>query len=68
MQGSNLALLAFVLIFLSRVFSSLRTGGIPSTALLHPVAVGLLIILIFYSWYGRLTKTLTWRDRNIIHG
>ena len=68
MQGSNLALWAFVLIFLSRVFASLRTGGIPSTALLHPVAVGLLIILIFYSWYGRLTKTLTWRDRNIIHG
>jgi hypothetical protein len=51
---------------LSRVISSLRTGALPNTAILHPFSIILLIGLIVYSWFGRLTQTLTWRDRSLI--
>ena len=64
--GSSLGLLAFLFIFLSRVISSLRTGSLPNTAILHPVSIIVLISLMIYSWYGRLTQTLTWRDRSLI--
>ena len=64
--GSNLGLIAFLLVFLSRVISSLRTGALPNTAILHPFSIILLIGLIVYSWFGRLTQTLTWRDRSLI--
>lgn len=67
LYGSELALLSFFLVFVSRIFSSLRTGGIPNTALLHPLAISLLVFLIFYSWYGKLTKTLSWRGRSIVN-
>jgi hypothetical protein len=62
-----LALLSFILVFASRIISSLRTGGIPNTALLHPLAISLLVFLIFYSWYGKLTKTLSWRGRSVVN-
>jgi hypothetical protein len=55
-------------VFASRFISSVRTGGIPNTALLHPIAIIFLIILIIYSWYGKLTKTLSWRGREILNG
>jgi len=64
--GSNLGLLAFLFIFLSRVISSLRTGSLPNTAILHPVSIVVLIGLMLYSWFGRMTQTLTWRDRSLI--
>ena len=56
-------LIAFGLIVLSRITAALRTGGLPNTALLHPVAITFLIGLIIYSWFGKVTKTLTWRQR-----
>ena len=66
LTGSDLGLLAFIFIFLSRVISSLRTGSLPNTAILHPVSIFVLIGLIIYSWFGRITQTLTWRDRSLI--
>jgi hypothetical protein len=63
--GSNIGLISFGLIVLSRVISSVRTGTIPNTALLHPLAIVFLIGLIIYSWIGKLTNTLTWRDRTL---
>jgi len=68
LSGSTLALVSFLLVFASRFISSVRTGGIPNTALLHPIAIIFLIILIIYSWYGKLTKTLSWRGREILNG
>ena len=38
-SGSETALIGFALIVLSRVVSSLRTGALPNTALLHPFAI-----------------------------
>ena len=61
--GSPFGLIAFGLIVLSRITAALRTGGLPNTALLHPVAITFLIGLIIYSWFGKVTKTLTWRQR-----
>lgn len=63
--GSKIGLLAFGFVALSRVISSIRTGSIPNTALLHPVAIIFLIGLIIYSWIGKLTNRLTWRDRKL---
>ncbi len=65
-SGSETALIGFALIVLSRVVSSLRTGALPNTALLHPFAILILFCLITYSWIGKLTGNLTWRDRSVI--
>jgi hypothetical protein len=63
--GSKIGFISFGLIVLSRVLSSIRTGSIPNTAILHPLAIVFLISLIIYSWIGKLTNTLTWRDRKL---
>ena len=68
LAGSKLALLTFILVYIGRCISSVRTGGIPNTALLHPIAITLLLFLIAYSWYGKLKKTLSWRGRGIVNG
>jgi hypothetical protein len=65
LAGSELGLISFLCVFLSRVISSLRTGSLPNTAILHPISIILLIGLIIYSWFGRFTNTLTWRDRTL---
>ena len=64
--GSEIGLISFGLILLSRVFTSIRTNTLPNTALLHPIAILFLIGLITYSWFGKLTKSLTWRDRPVL--
>jgi glycosyltransferase involved in cell wall biosynthesis len=64
--GSEIGLISFGLILLSRIFSSIRTNTLPNTALLHPIAILFLIGLITYSWFGKLTKSLTWRDRPVL--
>jgi hypothetical protein len=64
--GSTTGLIAFGLIAVSRVIASLRTSSLPNTALLHPIATILLLVLIAYSWFGKMTKSLTWRDRSVI--
>lgn len=63
--GSEIGLISFGLIFLSRIFSSIRTNSQPNTALLHPIAILFLIGLIAYSWFGKITKSLIWRDRPV---
>lgn len=63
--GSEIGLISYVLIVASRILSAIRTNTIPNTAILHPVAVILLILLIAYSWIGKLSNSLTWRDRSV---
>ena len=65
-MGSTTGLIAFGLIAISRVIASLRTSSLPNTALLHPIATILLLSLIAYSWFGKMTNSLTWRDRSVI--
>lgn len=63
--GSEIGLISYALIVASRILSAIRTNTIPNTAILHPVAVILLILLIAYSWIGKLSNSLTWRDRSV---
>jgi hypothetical protein len=63
--ASASGLIAFGLITLSRIISSLRTGSLPNTAIFHPFAILILLGLILFSWYGKLTNTITWRDRTV---
>jgi glycosyltransferase involved in cell wall biosynthesis len=63
--GSVYGLCAFGLITFSRIVSSLRTGSLPNTAIFHPLAILILIGIIIFSWFGKLTNTLTWRDRAV---
>jgi glycosyltransferase involved in cell wall biosynthesis len=64
--GSASGLAAFGLITLSRMISSLRTGSLPNSAIFHPLAILMLLGLILFSWFGKLTNTITWRDRTVI--
>jgi hypothetical protein len=64
--GSTSGLAAFGLITLSRMISSLRTGSLPNSAIFHPLAILMLLGLILFSWYGKTTNTITWRDRTVI--
>lgn len=66
MLGSIYGLIAFGLIILSRIISSLRTGSLPNSAIFHPLAILILLGLILFSWFGKLTNTITWRDRTVI--
>jgi hypothetical protein len=63
--ASATGLIAFGLITLSRIISSLRTGSLPNTAIFHPFAIFILLGLILFSWYGKLTNTITWRYRTV---
>jgi len=67
LRGSEIGLLSFVLVFMGRFIASIRTGSVPTTAIMHPLAIAFLVVLIFYSWYGKITKTLVWRNR-ILYG
>ena len=63
--GSTSGLAAFGLITLSRMISSLRTGSLPNSAIFHPLAILMLLGLMLFSWFGKLTNTITWRDRTV---
>lgn len=64
--GSEIGVISFILIVISRVISSIRTGTLPNTSLLHPLAIIFLVSFIIYSWVGKISGTLTWRDRPVI--
>ena len=63
--GSELAALAFIFIYLSRIISSIRSGESAATAIAHPIAVLILIYINIRSWVGKFRGSLTWRDRVI---
>ena len=65
LAGSKLAAISFLFIYLSRVISSLRSGESAKTAIAHPVAVLIFIYINIYSWVGKVSGNLTWRDRVI---
>jgi len=52
-------------IFLSRVLSAVKTKSNPAYALLHPVAILVLLYLIILSSIRKARGTLTWRGRLI---
>lgn len=63
--GYRAAWIAYFLIVLSRYVAAIRTRSTPSTALLHPLAILVLIYLIADSWYQKLTGQLVWRGRSV---
>ena len=52
-------------IFLSRVLAAVKTRSNPALALLHPIAILVLIYLIFLSSIRKSRGTLQWRGRAI---
>ena len=65
LTGSKLAAISFLFIYLSRIISSLRSGESAITAIAHPIAVLIFIYINIYSWVGKISGNLTWRDRVI---
>ncbi len=65
LAGSELAALAFIFIYLSRIISSIRSGESATTAIAHPIAVLILTYINIKSWLGKVRGNLTWRDRVI---
>ncbi len=65
LAGSELAALAFIFIYLSRIISSIRSGESAITAIAHPIAVLILTYINIKSWLGKVRGNLTWRDRVI---
>jgi len=65
LTGSKLAAISFLFIYLSRIISSLRSGESAITAIAHPIAVLIFLYINIYSWVGKISGNLTWRDRVI---
>ncbi|HEY4899174.1 MAG TPA: glycosyltransferase, partial [Candidatus Nanopelagicaceae bacterium] len=63
--GYRTAWIGYFLILLSRYVVAIRTRSTLSTALLHPLAIVVLIYLIANSWYQKLTGQLVWRGRSL---
>ena len=65
LAGSKLAAISFLFIYLSRIISSIRSGESATTAIAHPIAVLIFIYINIYSWIGKVSGNLSWRDRVI---
>ena len=63
LAGYRAAWIGYLLIVLSRYVAAIRTRSTPSTALLHPLAMLVLVYLIAKSWYQKVTGQLFWRGR-----
>lgn len=63
--GSKIAALSFGFILITRLLSSIKAKESIFTLILHPVAVLIFIGILIYSWVGKLTGKLIWRDRVI---
>ena len=64
--GYRTGWIGYFLIVLSRYAAGIRTRSTLSTALLHPLAIVVLIYLIANSWYQKLTGQLVWRGRSLV--
>jgi glycosyltransferase involved in cell wall biosynthesis len=65
LSGYPAAWIGYFLLVLSRVVSSVRTRSTPSSALLHPLAILILLYLMANSWYQKATGQLQWRGRSV---
>ena len=65
LAGSKLAAASFFFIYLSRIISAIRTGSSTVTSIAHSAAVLIFIYICIYSWIGKISGKLTWRDRVI---
>ena len=63
-SGYTAGWIGYFLVVLSRYVSALRTRSL-SAALLHPLAILVIIALISQSWYQKSTGKLMWRGRNV---
>ncbi len=62
----NLSLLALTLIVLSRIMISLLSGqSLGWNLLLHPLQMSVLVLVAILSMQKYLTKSITWKGRNI---
>lgn len=62
-HGEVLGFVGVIAMVVSRVLVALRTRSRWELAIAHPLAIGALISLILWSWWGKWRGTLTWRDR-----
>ena len=65
LHGSLIGWIGVLAGVLSRFIVAWRTASRWESSFVHPVSIFLLILLILWSWIGKLTGTLTWRDRTI---
>ena len=63
--GSKIAALSFGFILITRLLSSIKAKESLFTLIWHPVAVLIFVGILTYSWVGKLTGKLVWRDRVI---
>ena len=65
LHGSLIGWIGVLAGVLSRFIVAWRTASRWESSFVHPFSIFLLILLILWSWIGKLTGTLTWRDRRI---
>ena len=65
LSGYRTAWLGYFLVVLSRYLAAARTRSTPSTALLHPLSIVILLFLVGKSWQQKLTGQLMWRGRSV---
>lgn len=65
LSGYRTAWLGYFLVVLSRYLAAARTRSTPSTALLHPLSIVILLFLVSKSCHQKVTGQLTWRGRSV---
>jgi hypothetical protein len=63
--GSTIAGLSFALILITRLLSSIKAKESFLTLIWHPLAVLIFVGILTYSWVGKFSGKLIWRDRVI---
>jgi hypothetical protein len=63
--GSTIAGLSFGLILATRLLSSIKAKESLLTLIWHPLAVLIFVGILTYSWAGKFSGKLSWRDRVI---
>jgi hypothetical protein len=63
--GSTIAGLSFGLILATRLLSSIKARESLVTLIWHPLAVLIFVGILTYSWAGKFSGKLSWRDRVI---
>ena len=66
LHGSMLGWIGALSGVFSRFIVALKTRSRWESALVHPISILLLLVLILWSWIGKVRGTLTWRDRTIV--
>ena len=65
LNGSLLGWYTYFVLVVSRIITALKTKGVASSALLHPLASLFLLYLIALSWQRKKSGKLIWRERSV---